>query len=116
MLLITLPVEFFAKKNDWNCKADCGLYEKMDIVGPKLHSQCRAYNKKICKKQNDLFAAMKNKKKKEKKKKKYKGDRVVNGLKATSSFPWMVGLLIGGIYTKSHIILIMNVSRKVILI
>ena len=115
MLLITLPVEFFAKKNDWNCKADCGLYEKMDIVGPKLHSQCRAYNKKICKKQNDLFAAMKNKDKK-KKKGFDKGKRVVNGFNATSSFPWMVGLLIGGIYTKSHIILIMNVSRKVILI
>jgi len=89
----------------------------MDIVGPKLHSQCRAYNKKICKKQNDLFAAMENKKKEKKKKKGFdKGKRVVNGHKATSSFPWMVGLLIGGIYKKSHIILIMNVSRKVILI
>ena len=100
-------------QNDFNCPKQCGLYDRKDKVcclrkgaifnylfqiGPRLHKQCKAYNKKKCKGSvnvNRMSYASEVKKKKTKAKKDAE-NRIVGGKPALDPMPWMVMIWVKG--------------------
>ena len=95
-------------QNDFNCPKQCGLYDQKDKVssflkkgaiinflfqiGPRLHKQCKAYNKKKCKGSVNVnrMSYAKEVKKKKTKAKKDAENRIVGGKPALDPMPWMV--------------------------
>ena len=89
MLLISILL--FSKhaqtKSDFNCQSVCGIYSKEDKVGPYLNNECKAFEK--CDNTGgNITKGATNRKVEEK----TEGTRIVGGVKATASMPWMVKL------------------------
>jgi len=88
LLLLSLLYVGTKATSDFNCQDVCGIYSKKDKIGPKLHSDCKAFDKTCAGGGNVTEAA-----KKKKAAKRSGGSRVVGGVEAKSPTPWMVLLI-----------------------